>query len=99
MAKKDLHRVLFPRQQNILSVFGENLLLACKRRGFTKQMVCERTGFDPKTINKVFAGDAGVAIGTYIKVLAVLGMEDNFAKIAAHDEVGIKLQNIKLLGG
>lgn len=99
MAKKDLHRVLFPRQQNILSVFGEDLLLACKRRGLTKQMVCERTGFDPKTINKVFAGDAGVAIGTYIKVLSVLGMEENFAKIAAHDEVGIKLQNIKLLGG
>ena len=64
MAKKDLHRVLFPRQQNILSVFGEDLLLACKRRGLTKQMVCERTGFDPKTINKVFTGDAGVAIGT-----------------------------------
>jgi hypothetical protein len=27
-----------------------------------------------------------------------IGMEENFAKLAAHDEVGIKLQNIKLLG-
>jgi len=40
-----------------------------------------------------------VAIGSYLKVMAVLGMEDNFAKLAAHDEVGIKLQNIKLLEG
>jgi hypothetical protein len=26
--------------------------------------------------------------------MAVLGMESNFAEMAAHDEVGIKLQNI-----
>jgi len=50
-------------------------------------------------VNKVFAGDPGVAIGTYLKVMAVLGMESNFADMAAHDEVGIKLQNIKLLEG
>jgi hypothetical protein len=41
----------------------------------------------------------GIAIGTYLKVMAVLGMESNFAEMAAHDEVGIKLQNIKLLEG
>ena len=70
-----------------------------KRRGFTKKLLCERTGFDHKTVNKVFAGDPGVAIGTYLKVMAVLGMESNFAEMAAHDEVGIKLQNIKLLEG
>ena len=48
---------------------------------------------------QVLAGDPGVAIGTYLKVMAVLGMESNFAEMAAHDEVGIKLQNIKLLEG
>ncbi|WP_299008195.1 transcriptional regulator [uncultured Shewanella sp.] len=99
MAKRDLHKVLFPKQRKVLSTFGEDLLLAMKRRGFTKKMICERTGFDNKTINKVFAGDPGVAIGTYLKIMAVLGMEDNFSELAALDEVGIKLQNIKLLGG
>lgn len=99
MPKRDLHRVLFPKQLKVLSIFGEDLLLAVKRRGFTKQMICDRTGFDNKTINKVFAGDPGVAIGTYLKVMAVLGMENNFAELAAHDELGIKLQNIKLLEG
>lgn len=99
MAKRDLHKVLFPKQRKVLATFGEELLLAVKRRGLTKQMICDRTGFDNKTVNKVFAGDPGVAIGTYLKVMAVLGMEDNFAELAAHDEVGIKLQNIKLLEG
>lgn len=97
MAKRDLHKVLFPKQRRILHTFGEDLLLAMKRRGYTKKLICDRTGFDNKTVNKVFAGDPGVAIGTYLKVMAVLGMEDNFAEVAAHDEVGVKLQNIKLL--
>ena len=99
MAKRDLHKVLFPKQRKMLGVFGEDLLLAVKRRGLTKKIICDRTGFDNKTVNKVFAGDPGVAIGTYLKVMAVLGMEGNFAELAAHDEVGIKLQNIKLLEG
>jgi len=34
-----------------------------------------------------------------IKVMVVLGMESNFADMAANNEVGIKLQNIKLLEG
>ena len=99
MAKRDLHKVLFPKQRKILSTFGEDLLLAVKRRGLTKQMICDRTGFDNKTVNKVFTGDPGVAIGTYLKIMAVLGMEENFVQLAARDEVGIKLQNIQLLEG
>ena len=46
MAKRDLHNVLFPKQRKILTYFGEDLLLAMKRRGFTKKLLCERTGFD-----------------------------------------------------
>jgi len=98
MGKRDLYRVLFPKQRKALTTFGEDLLLAAKRRGLTKQLICDRTGFDNKTVSKVFTSDPSVAIGTYIKVMAVLGMGENFAKLAAHDEVGIKLQNIKLLG-
>ena len=61
MAKRDFHNVLFPKQRQILTHFGEGLLLAMKRRGFTKKLLCERTGFDHKAMNKVFAGDPGVA--------------------------------------
>ena len=98
MAKRDLYNVLFPKQRKILQVFGEDLLLAMKRRGITKKLMSERTGFDPKTLNRVFSGEPGVAIGTYLKVMADLGMENNFAEMAGNDEVGIRLQNMKLLG-
>ena len=50
-------------------------------------------------VNKVFAGDPGVTIGTYLKIMAVLGIENNFTEMAARDEVGIKLQNMILLEG
>ena len=33
MAKRDLHKVLFPKQRRILATFGEDLLFATKRRG------------------------------------------------------------------
>jgi len=36
-------------------------------------------------------------MGTYLKVMTVLVMANSSAEMAAHDEVGIKLQNIKLL--
>ena len=46
-----------------------------KRRGFSKKLLCEceRTGFDNKTVNKVFAGDPGAAIGTYLKASLTFG--------------------------
>jgi len=91
------HKKLFPRQKKILNTFGEDLFLAMKRRGFTKSLVAERTGLDPKTVTKVFNGDSGVAIGAYLKVMAVFNMEANFADMAGHDELGNKLQDMKLL--
>jgi len=97
MASVAGHKKLFPKQKKILTTFGEDLFLAMKRREFTKSLVAERTGLDPKTITKVFNGDPGVAIGAYLKVMAVFGMEGNFADMAGHDELGSKLQDMKLL--
>lgn len=97
MASVAGHKKLFPKQKKILTTFGEDLFLAMKRREFTKSLVAERTGLDPKTITKVFNGDPGVAIGAYLKVMAVFGMESNFAEMAGHDELGSKLQDMKLL--
>lgn len=97
MASVAGHKKLFPKQKKILTTFGEDLFLAMKRREFTKSLVAERTGLDPKTITKVFNGDPGVAIGAYLKVMAVLGMESNFAEMAGNDELGRKLQDMKLL--
>jgi hypothetical protein len=97
VSKRNLHQILYPAQKRILETFGTDLLLAAKRRGLNKTMLCERSGFDIKTVNKILAGDPGVALGAYIKVLGILGLDANFAELAAHDEVGRKLQDAKLL--
>lgn len=97
MSKRNLHQVLFPAQKRILETFGNDLLLAAKRRGLNKTMLCERSGFDIKTVNKILVGDPGVEIDAYIKVLGILGLETNFSELAAHDDVGRKLQDAKLL--
>jgi len=42
-------------------------------------------------------GDSSVAMGAYFNVLRVLGLQDDFLKLAADDELGRKLQDLDLL--
>ena len=90
--------ILFPKQQVILSTLGENIKLARKRRKLTQVQINERTGISRVTIRKIENGDAGVAIGHYLAVLAVLNLADDLAKVAQDDEFGRRLQDAKLLG-
>jgi len=89
--------VVFPKNQKVLDQLGENIKLACKRRGYTQVLISERTGLSRLTIRRVLQGDSGVSIGHYVAVLSVLGLTDDFTKVASDDELGRKLQDIKLL--
>jgi len=91
-------QVLFPRHRKILEKVGENIKLARKRRQFTMIQVSERAGIDRKTLYRVEKGDPGVTLGAYFNVLRVLGLQDDFLKIAIEDEFGRKLQDLQLLG-
>jgi hypothetical protein len=42
------------------------------------------------------AGNPGVSVGACIRVLNALGLEKDFAKIAADDQLGRKLQDADL---
>jgi transcriptional regulator with XRE-family HTH domain len=90
--------VVFPSNRRVLEQLGESIKLACKRRGYTQVLISERTGLSRLTIRKIENGDPGVSIGHYVAVLGVLGLADDFAKVALDDELGQKLQNIKLMG-
>ncbi len=90
--------VVFPRNRKILAQLGENIKLACKRRGYTQKQISERTGLSRLTIRKIEKGDPKVSIGHYVSVLSVLNLVDDFAQVASDDELGRKLQDIKLLG-
>lgn len=90
--------VIFPKNQRILEQLGENIKLAYKRRGYTQSQISERTGLSRLTIRRIEQGDSKVSIGHYVSVLSVLGLVEDFAKVANDDELGRKLQDIKLKG-
>jgi transcriptional regulator with XRE-family HTH domain len=90
--------LLFPKQQQILGTLGENIKLARKRRQFTQKLISERTGISPVTLRKIEKGDANVAIGHYLNVLAALSLADDLGQVALKDELGRNLQDALLLG-
>jgi transcriptional regulator with XRE-family HTH domain len=89
--------ILFPKFQKMLEQVGENIMLARKRRHLTAMQVAERAGINRTTLYQVEKGNPGVSMGAYFNVLRVLGLQDDFLKLAADDELGRKLQDLKLL--
>jgi len=89
--------VIFPGEQKILQQLGENIRLAMRRRKITQSMIAERTGLSKPTLRNIERGAATVSIGHYLRVLAVLGLAEDLAAVAADDELGRKLQDIELL--
>ena len=76
---------------------GENIKLARKRRKLTSIQVAERAGIDRGTLREIERGNPSVSMGAYFNVLRALNLQDDFLKIAADDEFGKKLQDLKLL--
>lgn len=96
---KSKKQILFPKHQKILEQFGENIKLARKRRKLTAVQVAERAGIARNTLYLMEKGSSSVSIGVVFNVLRVLGLHEDFLKLAADDELGRKLQDLKLLGG
>ena len=94
---KGKKQVIFPKHQKIIEQIGENIKLARKRRKLTTVQVAERADINRTTLYQVEKGNAGVSIGAYFNVLRVLGLQDDFLKLASDDELGRKLQDLDLL--
>ncbi|MFQ1064325.1 helix-turn-helix domain-containing protein [Bordetella trematum] len=88
--------IVFPQEQRLLSALGERLRLARKRRKLSNAVVAQRAGISRTTLYKVEAGDAGATLGSYVRVLAVLGLEGDLNQLGADDRVGRKLQDLEL---
>jgi len=87
---------IFPQEQQLLSGLGERFKLARKRRKLSNAVVAQRAGISRSSLYKVEAGDPGATLGTYLRVLAVLGLEGDIATLAADDRLGRKLQDLAL---
>ena len=95
---KGKKQILFPKYQKILELLGENIKLSRKRRKLTTIQVAERANIDRSTLYEIEKGNPSVSMGAYFNTLRVLGLQDDFLKLAADDEYGRKLQDIELIG-
>ena len=88
---------IFPKYDLILEKMGENIKLARKRRKLTTTQVAERAAISRSTLYLIESGNPSVAMGAYFNVLRVLGLQHDFLKLAADDELGRRLQDLELL--
>ena len=91
-----MKRALLPSQQRTLTTLGENIKYARLRRDLSSEQIAERAGISLNTLIKIEKGDEGVAIGYYFRVLAVLGLDKDILLVAKDDELGRRLQDVKL---
>jgi transcriptional regulator with XRE-family HTH domain len=96
---KTKKQVLLPRFLNVLEEMGENIKLARKRRKLTTIQVSERAGIDRTTLYHIEKGNPSVSLGAYFNVLRVLGLHEDFLKLASDDLFGRKLQDLELING
>jgi transcriptional regulator with XRE-family HTH domain len=90
-------QVIFPKYNLLLEKMGENIKLARKRRKLTTVQVAEHANISRSTLYLIESGNPSVAMGGYFNVLRVLGLQNDFLKLAADDTLGRKLQDIELL--
>ncbi len=90
---------LLPKARKVLEEFGTNLRLARLRRRLTASQVAERAHLSRMTLYSVEKGSAKVAVGSYLQVLFVLGLEQDFSSVGRDDLLGRKLQDAGLLTG
>jgi len=95
MAKKK--QIVLPKHKVLLEQLGENIKLARKRRKITAEQLSERAGIVRMTLYQIEKGNPSVAIGGYFNALRVMGLQNDFLKLAADDEFGRKLQDLELL--
>lgn len=89
--------ILLPKQEHLLSQFGENIKLSRLRRKLSAGQVAERAGINRTTLWSIEKGAPQVALGAYCQVLFVLGLAEDLLKVATDDELGRRLQDANLI--
>lgn len=89
--------VLLPKLESILEELGENIKLARLRRKLSTQQISDRAGISRTTLRSIENGSPNVSMAGYAQVLFVLGFEKDLLLLAKDDELGRKLQDIKLI--
>jgi len=89
--------MLSSKINKILTGLGENIKLSRLRRKLSAEQVAERANISRPTLLAIEKGSPTVSIGSYINVLFILGLAEDFLKVASNDDLGRKLQDAKLI--
>lgn len=84
------------RLEENMKIVGEQIKLARLRRNLSRAQVAERAMCSELTEARVEKGSPTVAIGTYLRILYALQLEDDILLIAKDDILGRQLQDIAL---
>ncbi len=89
---------IFRRQQEeILSRLGEQIKLARLRRKISLRSMAERAGIAVSTLSNIESGSPSVALGNYLLVLSVLGLDSDLLLVASQDPIGRQIQDAGLV--
>lgn len=94
MPKKQIP--IFPKEQKVLTEFGERIRLARLRRQISTEAMAVRAACSRMTLHKAEQGSPTVAFGTYVRILAALHLMDDIDLLARDDHVGRRLQDLGL---
>lgn len=97
MSKRTWSTHLTRKLEGHMKIVGEQIKLARLRRNLSRAQVAERAMCSELTEARVEKGSPTVAIGTYLRILYALQLEDDILLIAKEDPLGQQLQDIALL--
>ncbi len=96
MGRKTFGKVMPRPLTQALSLLGERIMLARKRRRLSMQDIADRACVTRFTVSKVEHGDPTVAMGIYARVLYALNLENDLSLLAKDDQLGRDLQDAEL---
>ena len=97
MGKSTMATRLPRRLEENMKIVGEQIKLARLRCNLSRAQVAERAMCSELTEARVEKGSPTVAIGTYLRILYALQLEDDILSIAKDDILGRELQDIALI--
>jgi transcriptional regulator with XRE-family HTH domain len=95
MAKSTMGSKLPRKLDEKMKIVGEQIRLARLRRDLSITQVAERATCSEQTISRIEKGTSTVAIGTYLRVLYALQLEDDILCLAGNDKLGQSLQDLQ----
>src|SRR5437868_2108028 len=90
------NRPLFPESQRRAEALGERLRLARLRRRISLTDLATRVGATRITLARLERGDLSASLGLLVRLLSVLGLEADLDQLARDDELGQRLQDVRL---